>query len=126
MAEKVCLDTDACIAILKGDPKAEKLGNLIGKNDMCVASVTVFELYLRKNNLQEVDNFLDGIPVISFDNNSALKASAIYKELKSKGRLIGIEDVLIASAAISNNCRLATFNKKHFSNINGLRLLVLN
>ena len=74
MAEKVCLDTDVCIAIIKGEPKAEKV-------------------------------------------------SDIKKELKSKGNIIEIRDIFIASTAINNNCILATFNKKHFSKINELKLL---
>ena len=54
MAEKVCLDTDACIATLKGDPRAEKLIRLIDKRDLCVVSVTVFELYLRNEKTKKI------------------------------------------------------------------------
>ena len=123
MAEKVCLDTDACISIIKGKPEAEKLSDFIGYNKLFVASITVFELYLRKENLHEVANFLDGIFILDFDEECAIKASNIQKELKSKGMQLELRDTFIASIAIINNCSLATLNKKHFSRIKELELL---
>ena len=123
MAEKVCLDTDACIAIMKGDAKAEKLSDLLASSKLFVASITVFELFLRKENLSEVKDFLDGIYVLDFDEYCAVKASNIQKELKSKGKLLELRDIFIASIVIVNNCSLATFNKKHFSRIHEAQLL---
>lgn len=126
MAEKVCLDTDTCIAVVKGEKKAEKLGDLIANGKLFITSITVFELYLRKENLNEIKNFLEGIFVLSFDADCALKASNIQKELKSKGNLLDFRDIFIASIAIVNNCSLATFNKKHFFRIKDLELFDLN
>ena len=123
MAEKVCLDTDVCISIIKGESKAGIVSDLIGTGRLFVAAVTIFELYLRKENLDRVINFLDGIYVLDFNNDCAVKASSISKELKSKGITIEIRDIFIASTAIVNYCVLATFNKKHFSKIKGLELL---
>lgn len=122
MAEKVCLDTDICIAIVKGDPKAGKLGDLIGSSKLFVTSITVFELYLRNNNLHEIDSFLDGMVVLNFDEECARKASSIYKKLRADGKLLEFRDIFLASISIINNCSLATFNKKHFSRIPNLKL----
>ena len=122
MAEKVCLDTDACIAIIKGDANAEKLIDLIATGKLFVASITVFELFLRKENLDEVKDFLDGIFVLEFDEHCAIKASEIYKLLVKKGEILDFRDIFIASIAIVNNCNLATFNKKHFSRIPELKI----
>ena len=122
MAEKVCLDTDVCISIIKGKDYADNISDLIASGLVFVASITIFELFLRKENLEELKDFLDGIFVLDFNEHCAMKASDIYKELKSKGSLIEFRDIFIASAAITNNCSLATFNKKHFSKINGLKI----
>ena len=122
MAEKICLDTDVCIGIIKGEPRAEKVSDLIGSGELFVASITIFELYLRKEKLQEIGDFLDGILVLDFDKDCAMKASDIQKELKSKGNIIELRDIFIASVAVNNKCILATFNKKHFSKINNLEL----
>ena len=123
MAEKICLDTDACIAVLKNDGKAEKLINAIAQCQVFVASITVFELCLRKENLDKIQSFLNDVFVLDFDENSAVMASNIYKGLKAKGRLLDLRDIFIASAAITNKCVLATFNQKHFSRITDLKLL---
>ncbi|MBI4452038.1 type II toxin-antitoxin system VapC family toxin [Candidatus Woesearchaeota archaeon] len=123
MAEKICLDTDVCIGIINGESRAERLRSLIFDSEIFVVSVTVFELYLRLDNLDKIANFLANASLISFDGNSAIQASNIYKELKSKGAIIDFRDVLIASSAMANNCTLATFNKKHFSKISNLKLL---
>lgn len=123
MDKRVCLDTDACISIIKGEPKAEKLSDLIGGGRLFVSSITVFELYLRKENLQEIADFLEGIFVLNFDEICAIKSSDIQKELKSKGMQLEFRDTFIASVAIANNCTLATLNKKHFSRIKELILL---
>lgn len=122
MDEKICLDTDTCIAFMKGNSKAEKISDLIGSGKLFAASITVFELYLRKENVYEVSDFLNGIFVLNFDERCAIKASSIQKELRAKGAILDLRDVFIASIAIVNNCSLATFNKKHFSRIEGLEL----
>ena len=125
MDKKICLDTDICISIIKGYPEAEKISDLIGSGKLFVTSITVFELYLRKENLHEVNDFLDGIFILSFDGKCAVNASVIQKELKAKGAILEFRDLFIASTAIANNCILATFNKKHFSRIKDLKILNL-
>ncbi len=122
MAEKVCLDTDVCISIIKGQPEADRISDLIAAGKIFVTSMTVFELYLRKEKIHEIQNFLDGIFVLDLNEECAIKASSIYKELKEKGNILDFRDVFIASIAMVNNCSLATFNKKHFSKINNLEL----
>ena len=123
MDKKVCLDTDACISVIKGEPKAEKISDFIGSGKLFVSSITVFELYLRKENLHEIADFLGGIFVLNFDEECAIKASNLQKELRENGVVLDFRDIFIASIAMVNYCTLATFNKKHFSRINDLDLL---
>ena len=123
MAKKICLDTDLAIAILNGEARAEKFRNALSDNELYISSVTVFELFLRKSNLDKISIFLTNVGILYFDDKSAIEASEIYKELEKNGRIIGINDIFIASIAITNNCSLATFNKKHFLRIKNLELL---
>jgi len=125
MAEKVCLDTDICIDILNSRARVEPLHDIILDSEIYVTSITVFELYLRATNLNQVSNFLKNGNIISFDENCAVQASNIHKELKSIGKLMEFRDIFIASIAMVNNCKLVTFNKKHFSKIKDLELLDL-
>ena len=122
MDKKICLDSDVCVEILKGNYSTELLFDKFGSYQAFVTSMTVFELFLRETNLEEVKNFVSIFNIISFDDSSAIKASEIFKELKKKGKMIDINDIFIASVCIVNNCLLATFNKRHFENIKELKL----
>jgi tRNA(fMet)-specific endonuclease VapC len=68
-------------------------------------------------------NFFSQVTILDFSLKAAMEAGKIYKDLKSKGMMIDIEDILIAAIAISNNLKLATDNKNHFSRINGLETI---
>ena len=67
--------------------------------------------------------FLSRITIISFDTKCSLEAIKIYKELKSKNKLIELSDLLIAATAIANNLSIATNNIKHFSRIENLKFI---
>ncbi|MBL7176773.1 MAG: AAA family ATPase [Desulfobacteraceae bacterium] len=47
-------------------------------------------------------------------------AGAILADMRKTGQSIGIEDVLIAASAITNQCIMVTGNIRYFSKINGL------
>ena len=121
MDEKICLDTGVCIEVVKGN---KNLNHFFETDNLpYVGTITVFELLLRKTNLDKIDFLLSKVNILNFDEVSAKKASYIYKELERFGKLIEFRDVFIASISIMNNCTLATLNKKHFSRIKELKLL---
>ena len=62
------------------------------------------------------------IKVIPFDDSTIGTARTIYRQLKQGSKLIDLGDILIAATAISNDLPLATFNRRHFERIPGLRL----
>jgi len=126
MDAKICLDTDICISILRKDAIYRTILEKIYSLDTYITTVTLFELFLRKTNVYEIENFIMDLDVLTFDIRAARKSSHIQKELKAKGRPIEIRDLFIASTAIVNNCTLATLNKKHFENIKELKLFDLN
>ena len=123
MAEEICLDTDVSIAILRNEPRAEKLIDFIGTRQVCTTSISVFELMLRTNNLEQVTKFLEGMEIFVFDNEAAIRASEISKQLKKRGKTLEFRDIFIASIAITKNFKLATFNAKDFAKIYGLSVL---
>ena len=51
-----------------------------------------------------------------------LIAAKINVDLRKKGFMIGIQDVLIAASSISANTPLITNNTMHFQKIEGLKL----
>jgi tRNA(fMet)-specific endonuclease VapC len=63
------------------------------------------------------DVILSKLHVVSFGYREALKAGEILSHLHSTGQPIGIEDILIASVALSNGLIVVTANTKHFSRV---------
>ena len=123
MVQKICLDTDVTIAILNNDDGAFKLIERIEEFDVFISTITLFELLQRETNLDIIEVFRDRVKILNFDELSSRKASSIYKDLKKKGKIVDFRDVFIAAICLVNNCKLATFNEKHFENIEGLKLV---
>jgi len=123
MEGKICLDTDACIELIRQSTKIEdhfkKNRDILG----FVSTITVFELNLRKTNLDKVKALLDRTFILPFDEKTAIEASRILKNLTKKGMMMEMRDLFIAATAISNNCDLLTFNKKHFQHVEELELV---
>lgn len=121
--QKVCLDTDIVIALLNNEERAGDFADNIAQSTVFITAITLFELLLRKTNIQAIETFRDKVYVLDFDEDSARKASILFKELQSKGRITDIRDICIASICLINQCSLATFNKKHFESVDGLTLI---
>lgn len=58
-----------------------------------------------------------------FDSQSAYQAGKIYTLLKKEGKLIGNQDILIASIALTNDIPLLTRNIDHFQRIKGIKII---
>ena len=58
MDQKICLDTDASVEILKNTDKGNTLLNLIGDSKVFISTISIFELLQRETNLSSVEKFL--------------------------------------------------------------------
>ncbi len=123
MDKKICLDTDVCIGIINGKIDFKYIFDKFGAYDVYLTSITIFELFLRETNLEEISEFIQNFQVLNFDDTCAKKSSDIFKDLKRKGNLLEFRDVFTASTCMVHNCALLTLNEKHFKKISGLNLL---
>lgn len=121
--QKVCLDTDVVIAIMNYEQRAPKIIDKIQDSEVYISVIAIFELFLRDTNLNEIDVFRDKVKILDLTEESARRASSIFKTLKKKGKIVDFKDIFIAAICVENNCKLATFNKKDFENINELKLI---
>ena len=64
------------------------------------------------------------LKILPFESSMALAACKIKHDLKAKGIQIDLADLFIAATSIVNGVPLATLNRKHFDQIDGLKLLV--
>ncbi len=119
--EKVCLDTDVVIEITRNNKIAiDFLKELEGVP--VLTSISIFEL-LRVQKTEAAEKFIQKCEVIDFDESAARHAAKIELKLRQKGKMTPLRDLMIASIALSNNMQLATFNKKDFEQIEGLKLI---
>ena len=76
-----------------------------------------------ERDMAEWKQIFDKIDVLVFDDTAVDMARMVYRQLRQDNKLIDTNDILIAATAIANDLPLATFNRKHFERIKGLRLI---
>jgi tRNA(fMet)-specific endonuclease VapC len=126
------LDTNACIAVLKGTPAAVRLrfdAELARQTNIFISAVVAFELWYGVFKSQRPSSNSKGIQqfftatmgVLAFDENDAISAGRIRAELASVGTPIGTYDVLIAAQALRRELTVVTANVSEFRRVKGLK-----
>jgi tRNA(fMet)-specific endonuclease VapC len=126
----VCIDTDILIDFLKQKEYAvKKIKELKDVNNfLATTSINSFELFrgvIKSENIDSIkplNILLSNLKIYNFNILSSKKAAEIFENLKSKGELLDLADIMIASIAISNNETLLTNNISHFKRIPELKL----
>ena len=124
------LDTNVVVAFLNGDNLI--LQNIKDEiNRIALSSLVVAELdygakvsHRAKENLEKLYRFIDVVQVVPFDIECAKMFGTIKSKLRSIGKLTGEVDALIAATAMAYKATLVTANRKHFENIEGLKIEV--
>jgi tRNA(fMet)-specific endonuclease VapC len=127
---KYCIDTNILIEYLKGNVTiVKKLKDLFELTDVFVTSISLCELYKgvflsskKDKELPILEEFVNSMGLLSLDNNSSKLFGEIYSKLKIKGKLVPEFDLIIASIVKANDLILITMDKKHFSEIIGLKV----
>jgi len=126
MEHLLIADTDVIIDYFSGsEPFAGMVAGLIQKDSLALTSITVFELYAGvtgAKRLGQIDSLVSLAPVFPFGTEDAMAAVGIYNDLKKEGKLIGIQDILIAGICVARKLPLLTRNTDHFSRIPALKL----
>lgn len=109
-------DADIRITIIN------KIELLRGRSEFLIKASDGKQLLRAQTLFDRTEELLSQIPVLSINENSALKFDLLRKIKKLKK--IGRKDILIASVALSHGAVLVTRNIRHFNQIPGL--LVIN
>ena len=127
MEDLIIADTDVIIDFFADKPPfAQFISNLIKKNRLSITSISVYELYAGitgKKRLIQIETFIENVFVLSLDTIGAATAGKIFTDLKTKGKLIGNQDIFIAGICISNSLPIVTRNIDHFKIIKNLKLI---
>ncbi|HEY1902400.1 MAG TPA: PIN domain-containing protein [Terracidiphilus sp.] len=61
--------------------------------------------------------------ILPFTFNTAFVHARLWATLESTGQMIGPHDLILAATAIQTGNAVATFNKRHFSAVQGLEVI---
>jgi len=124
------LDTNICIYYLNGTLSSVR-NNLLSTppNEIKIPVIVHSELIFgalkskqREENLQKIHRFLLPFEIVNYTR----ELSETYAELRIaaeiSGKIVGPNDLLIATITVANNGTLVTRNTKEFSRISVLKL----
>jgi tRNA(fMet)-specific endonuclease VapC len=124
------LDTDTCSYIMRRSHDAilKRLAK-VPVSDVCISVITQSELLFgvevspkRRQNEAALAAFLDYIEVLDFPDKASSHYAKIRAELKTRGTMIGANDLFIAAHARSLGLTLITNNTREFKRVRGLSI----
>lgn len=129
----IIIDADV---IIKGEKGSFDLKHWLAAQtgqELEIAAITVAELWHgveratfphRRKRERYVRTILEMVSIISYTEATALEHARIWAALESSGKMIGFYDLILAATAIERGSTVATFNKRHFENVRGLKMIV--
>lgn len=123
------LDTDTCIYLLnRKNPAAEERLRQLGVDEVGLSTITLAELYYgafhsgkKQANAKRVKIFSSSLTLLPFDGRSAEIFGETKESLVTRGEVIGVMDLLIASVALARKATLVTHNLNEFRRIRDLQ-----
>ena len=127
---KYLLDTNIIIYFLKNQyPNIKENFKLYPSTSIAIPTPVIAELEYgcRKSNNYEKNiskyrRFINAFEPIAFTSKAAEVYGRIRTELEKEGKVIGPNDLMIASIAIAEDCVVVTHNFKEFSRIHGIKV----
>ncbi|AEC51895.1 nucleic acid-binding protein [Pyrococcus sp. NA2] len=102
------LDTSVIVEIFGGNKKV--IESLSPNETYAIPTIVLFELYC--GNLKEREVLmLEMIPKVEFNEEAAKIAGWMFQDLKEKGKLPPLKDLLIAATAIAHDMTLITCDR---------------
>ena len=126
------LDADVVIRGEKGTFDLESWVASHPNDEFEIAAITVAELWhgveratgshkaKRERYLRTV---LGPLPVIPYTEQTGYEHARIWAALETSGKMIGFYDLIVGATALERGSDVATFNKRHFAQIKGLKVI---
>ncbi len=124
------LDTNICSYIIRNKPQSikKKLQEVEENHTVALSSIVVSELLYGATKKDSpkltkiVSAFIDNFIIYDYSKISAQSYANIRTDLEKKGQIIGANDLLIASHALSLGAVLVTNNTREFKRVEKLVL----
>jgi tRNA(fMet)-specific endonuclease VapC len=125
--ELILLDTSVLIDFYRKQNKSKSLFYKLSlkHQNFGISVVTKYEILIgsKSDKVSFWNAFFENLTIIPFDENCSIEAVEVYKNLKSRNKLIEIPDLFIGATAKYHKLSLATLNVKHFGRIEGLEII---
>lgn len=131
-APPIIIDTDVVIRGERGLFDLPSWLETQAHNGPAIAAITVAELWHgverattahRPRRAAYLDMITEGLPILPYTEATALEHARVWAELESSGKMIGYYDLIVAATALEHGRVVATFNRRHFENIDGLEVI---
>jgi predicted nucleic acid-binding protein len=128
----IILDSDVIISGGRGTLDLERWLTAQPGEEFEVAAITVAELWHgaeratpahRAKRQRYVENFLAAMRIVPYTEQTAQIHARLWAKLESTGQTIGDYDLIVAATALERGSSVATFNKRHFSVVKGLKVI---
>jgi predicted nucleic acid-binding protein len=121
--EKICLDFDAALDFLRGDPTTlEKLKYYVAREEICVTSITLYNLIQIIRKPEVTTAFANRVSVLPFDRKAAQFAAPVTKEMDEHGVLSKrTEEIVTAAICMSNDAFVFARTPSKYEGIKGLK-----
>lgn len=126
------LDTNILSELIKRKPNIHLLARLESEpaHALFTSCICIMELRFGSALRDDFEKFwqkitkeiISRINILSIGDKEAQIAGDILAKLRTSGQIIGLEDVLIAASAITNQYTVVTGNTRHFLRITGLQV----
>jgi tRNA(fMet)-specific endonuclease VapC len=123
------LDTNVCIALLKGDEGVRRRLLELSPGDVGLTSIVRAELLFGARNSARVEPnlrvlaaFLAPFESVPFDDWAAEQYARLRAQLRRDGTPVGGNDMLIAAIALARDLVVVTRNRSEFLHVAGLRV----
>jgi predicted nucleic acid-binding protein len=129
----IILDADVIIRGERGTFDLGKWGAARADEQFEIAAITLAELWHgveratgahKSRRERYLRNILETLPIIPYTEVTALEHARIWATLTFSSKMIGFYDLIVAATALERGSAVATFNKRHFSQIRGLTVIV--
>lgn len=128
----ILIDADVFIQAERGLFDLDRWLDSLPHEQFKIAAITVAELWhgaeratgahrvKRGLFLQRIFATFDFAP---YSEQTAFEHARLWAQLEAKGRIIGAHDLILAATALERGDAVATFNKRHFSAVKGLKVI---
>lgn len=111
------LDTNTVSYFFRKEPSVVERLQQLNPDIICISSVIAAELFygVAKRNNQQLSRFLDvflsTIMILEWDTETAELYGKLRAEMEKEGKVMGVQDQMIAAHALANECVLVTSDK---------------